>query len=87
MSANASQRRARIAILSAPVAEYAAWDVVAVCRPCDRQVMLPAAALGDGTVAAGVRRLRARTRRAALARVGQAQQRLPAQNGADRAAV
>jgi hypothetical protein len=57
VSANASQRRARNAILSARASDYRDWTLLAACKPCERQVWLP---LRDrpGTVGDVVRRLR-----------------------------
>lgn len=59
MSANRSSRQIRAAVLSASVAEYERWELLASCSPCDRPALaLPAAALGRGPIAEGLRRLR-----------------------------
>ena len=59
MSANRSTRQVRSAILSACVAEYERWELLASCVPCDRPALsLPVTSLGRGTIAEGIRRLR-----------------------------
>lgn len=59
MSANTSHRRARHAILRSPASDYAAWELLISCGPCDRpHVAMRVSTLGPGTVADGLRRLR-----------------------------
>ena len=59
MSANRSTRQVRAAILSAKVAEYERWELLASCAPCERPALsLPVTSLGRGTIADGLRRLR-----------------------------